>query len=247
MDKMSIHFLKDAVQIETVRDGRKTLKNTNLENVQRVLTRNQRTETPFLPGQYGTHKFVKNNNRELYVLSTEPHVRTVKFDFRGETGEREPKPYVIPVPAFLWMIVVEHNPGRDTRKYVHGMVYALKNPLLSERDRLYKWPFANVSSYMCWGRNVPTIGQPKSIQTVPDQFLANPFNSDLDGNRFEPFNDNVKGQTINRFRCMHLFEYLDRVHKEKTESGEESKFKYDCLRPASSYSDAFSSITEHLR
>lgn len=247
IDRMSIHLLKDAVQIETVKDGRKTLKNTNLENVQQVLTRNVRIETPFLPGQYGMHKYIKNNSRELYAFSTAPHIREVKFDFRGETGERENRPYIIPVPAFLWFVTVDHNAQRDTRKYIHGMVYALKNPLLSERDRLYRWPFANVSTYMCWGRDIPPIGQPKSLQTIPDQFLSNPFNSDLDGGRFESFDDVVKGKTINRFRCMHLFEYLDRVHKEALEKGEESQFKYDCLRPEATFKDALQQNSNYLR
>lgn len=237
-DRMSIHLNSDSVQLEIFKDGRKTLKNTNLENVQKMLTQNKRTETPFLPGAYGTHKWIKNNNRELFVMSTQPHVRTVYFDFRGENGERTPKPFEIALPGFVWLISTEHRPSTDTYKYLHGMAYALKNPLLTENDRLYQWPFANVSNYMCWGSSAPQLGKAKSLQTLPDQFLTNPFNSDLDRQNFNAFDDKVKGQTINRFRTMHFFEYLDRIQKEAKKDGMDSTFKYDALKNSVTLSEA---------
>lgn len=235
---MSIHLNPDSVQIETIKDGKKTLKNTNLDNVQKMLTRNQKTESPFLPGQWGTHKWIKNNNRELFAMSTPPHVRTVYFDFRGENGEREPKPFEIPLPAFLWLFSVEYVPTKDTYKYLHGMAYALKNPLLSENDRLWQWPFANVAHYMCWGSSAPQLGKSKGLQTLPDQFLTNPFNSDLDRQNFVAFDDKVKGQVISRFRTMQFFEYLDAIQKEAKKKGTEASFKYDALKPSLTFKEA---------
>lgn len=245
MDRMSVHFNPDSVQLEITKNGHKTLKNTNLDNVQKMLTRNLKTESPFLPGQYGCHKWVKNNNRELFVMSTPPHVRTVYFDYRGENGERTPKPFEVPLPGFVWLIAVEHNPSRNTYKYIHGMVYALKNPILAEGDRLYQWPFANVSNYMCWGNSTPQLGQPKSLQTLPDQFLTNPFNSDLDRGNFVAFDDKVNGQNISRFRTMHFFEYLARVHKEAVKNGKPSEFKYDALKPSTTLKEAINFELSH--
>lgn len=250
-NEMAIYVRKDGVQVETKRNGVSSLKNTTIRAVQEVLTRGERIETPLLPSVWGVQKYVKVNNREMYVISTPPSVRKVKFDFRDD-GNREMKEFTIPLPGFVWILIVEHNPANDTRRYIHGMAYAVKNQILSTNDQLYVFPFSNVDHHwMCWGdgRNYPELGTSKSVMTVPDRFLANPFNNHLDHGKYQEFRTEVKGQNIRLFKTSHLFEHLD---KERTKSLEEGKgeipFKYEVLRTQTRLGDAIDQyMREYLR
>ena len=234
-NRVSIHFNPDSVQIETLRDGKRSIKNTNIQAVQEVLTKGERVETPLLPFGWGVQKYTKVNNREQYVIATPQARHRASFDMRAETGasgeDRYPN-FEIVAPAALWIIHVEHNPATDTRRYLHGVVYALKGPVLSLNERLYTFPFANTTTnYICWGseRDFPVLGASKSIMTIPDRFFANPFNNDLDGGRFRRFEDKVKGKTIQRERTIHLLQYMDREVKKAEEEGKRPEFRNDIL------------------
>ena len=247
--RMSIHIYPDSIQIEAEENGKKSFKNTTLEAIQEVLTRGERTETPLLPSQWGTQKYIRVNNREMYVISTPPHVRSVYYDMRAETGDDEIKEFVVPLPGFLWIFIVDVNPSNDTRKYVHGMVYAVKNPIIGLNDKLFWFPFSNVDNrWMCWGddRNYPELGTSKSIMTVPDRFLTNPFNHHLDHSKFEEFQDEHNGVTIRRFKTIHLFQYLDREYKAAQEKGETFEFPLKVLREQTRLGDAIEYFTREF-
>lgn len=238
--RMSIHINPDSIQIETSRNGQKSLKNTNLRAVQEVLTRGERIETPLLPSQWGVQKYIKVNNREMYVITTPPHIHTMTYDFRHD-GVDEITKYKIPVPGFCWILIVDHNPSDDTRRYVHGMAYALKNQILTENDQLWKFPFSNVDdSWMCWGdhANYPTIGKPKSIMTIPDQFLTNPTNNHLDHSKYESFRAELNGTEIRLQKTSHLFDYLAKEQAKAEEEGKNAQFRYDCLKKHTTLSSA---------
>lgn len=244
--KLSIHINPDSIQIETNRNGQKSIKNTNLRGVQEVLTSGERIETPLLPSQWGVQKYIKVNNRELYVITTPPHIHKVAYDFDHD-GVDETKEYTIPVPGLCWMLIIEHEPSRDTRKYIHGMAYALKNQILTMNDNLWKFPFSNVDdTWMCWGSHdhYPKLGGSKSVMTIPDQFLTNPTNNHLDHRKYEPFEAEVNGRTIRLQKTSHLFEHLDKEQTKAQEEGKNAEFPYSCLKP---HTTLQASIDHHVR
>ena len=240
MNRTSIHLNPDSVQIEVNRNGRRSVKNTTIQALQEVLTRGERVQTPLLPFGWGVQRYLKINNREQYVIATPETRHTASYDMRGETGDREPAKFEIVAPAALWIFHVEHNPQNDSRRYIHGVAYALKQQVLSMNDNLYKFPFSNSNTdYLCWGNesDYPVIGGSKSIMTIPDRFFANPFNSDLDGNKYNAFREEVNGQRITRERCIHLLQYMDKDVKEKEAKGEIPKFRNDILLRAGTLGD----------
>lgn len=237
-NRTSIHLNPDSIQIEVVRNGQRSIKNTNVQAIQEVLTRGERIETPLLPYGWGVQKYTKVNNMEQYVIATPETRHVAKFDMYSETGERGADrfpEFQIVAPATLWIIHVQHNPANDTRRYRHGVAYAIKQPILSLNDQLYNFPFANSnSSYLCWGSesDYPTLGGSKSIMTVPDRFFANPFNNDLDGGKFERFEEVVNGQRVYRERTLQLLQYMDKECKEADAKGETPRFRNDILTPS---------------
>lgn len=240
MNKTSIHLTSDSVQIETVREGRRTIKNTTIPAIQEILTRNERVQTPLLPFGWGVQRYLKIDNREQYVIATPETRHTASYDMRGETGDREPAKFEIVAPAALWIFHVEHNPQTDTRTYRHGVAYAIKQQVLTMNDVLYKFPFSNTDGdYLCWGNesDYPVLGGSKSIMTIPDRFFANPFNSDLDGNKYNSFREEVNGQTVVRERCIHLLQHMDKDVKEKEAKGEIPKFRNDILQRVGTLGD----------
>ena len=231
-NRTSIHLNPDSVQIEVTRNGQRSIKNTNIQAIQEVLTRGERIETPLLPSMWGVQKYTKINNREQYVLTTPPFRAKTAYDMRNESRTDEHEQFEIITPAIMWIFHVDHNPANDSRRYVHGVAYALKQPILGLQDQAYRFPFSNSNeSYLCWGteRDYPVLGGAKSIQTIPDRFFANPFNSDLDGHRYRQFDDKVNGRVIVRERCIHLLQHLDKVVKEADKKKETPVFNNDIL------------------
>jgi len=231
-NEMIIHLRPNEVTVETVREGRRSVKNTNIEALQEVLTRGEKMETPLLPAPFGVVKYTRVNNMEQYVIATPQQRYDAKFDMRGENGEGIVD-YKIVAPASLWIIHVKHDPARDTRQYAHGVAYALKNPILGLSDQLYRFPFSNTNGdYLCWGssRDNPELAGSKSVQSIPDRFFQNPFNSDLDGGKYRPIEATVNGRRIVRERCIHLLQHMDGKIKEAEEKGETYSFENDILR-----------------
>lgn len=225
--KMSIEIEPTDLSIVTQMNGVTSRKHTTLEEVQRILSRDRSLQTPLLPGHWGTQMYAMNGSRELYVMSTPPHVRTVSYDYRGEGGDI--KEFKIPLPPLLWLFNIGKNSGGELRLR-HTMVYALRNWVMSDRDNLFYFPFPNVSDYCCWGDNTPRLGTAKSITSLPDQFFNGHFNSDLDGDRYSPFHWEKNGRRIQAFRGSHLLEYLHEMQALAEAKGENAEFNYDCLR-----------------
>ena len=146
----------------------------------------------------------------------------------------------------LWIIIARNRPGTNTREYVHGMAYAIKQQVLSGKDRLFRYPFSNVDNrWMCWGNTPPpAIGAAKGVQMIPDHFLGMQFNHHLDERKFEPFDAEVGGHKINLFRTPHLFRYMD----EQLKKDENFKFPMEILKPEGNLQDAIDYFQrEYLR
>lgn len=248
-NSMTIDIQSDSIQITQVKDGISSVKQTNLRAVQEVLTKDKSLQTPILPSLWGTQFYAKNNDRELYVISTPPHIRDVKYDNsrEGDATQREDvKSYRVPMPGLLWFIIARNRPGTEQREYVHGMAYAIKQQVLSGKDLLYRYPFANVDNrWMCWGQEpAPAIGAAKGVQMIPEHFLGMNFNHHLDDHKFEPFKAEVEGREISLFRTLHLFRHMDQELKKD----ENFQFPYNALKRSTTLQEAIDRhIQEFLR
>lgn len=232
-NRMIIEIEEDNIMVTEVKNGIANKKATSLPDLQSVLTRDRNLETPLLPAQWGTIKYVASGNSELYVMTTPPHVRQVTYDYRNDrsAGDRIHK-FKIPVPSAIWLMLVEHDKRNDSRRLLHTMAYALRSSVLGERDPVYKYPFSNVGTdYCCWGGNDPRLGGSASIRSVPDQFMNNHFNSDLGSNKFTQFTWTKNGAEIPAFLTPHLFEYLHKEQEKAEATGANAEFKWDCLIP----------------
>lgn len=246
-NEVVLRVRNDHIQIEHMQDGVVSQKPVSLRAIQEVLTRDKRIETPLMPCGWGMQKYVAVNDREMYVFSTPPHMREVTYNLRGEEVDRQDK-FTIPMPGFVWIIITRHRPGSDRREYHHGHVYAVRNPIMTENDEVFRFPFSNVDSrWMCWGDHSVTLGGPKSIGAIPDRFLSMKFNHHLDENKFEPFQAEVKGQKVQLFRTLHLFRHLDEEAKKAKKEGKEPEFKWEILKRERTIGDAIAiNMREHL-
>jgi hypothetical protein len=244
---MDIKIRQDEVTITTIKNGVAIPKSVSLQDLQSALTRDRSMETPLLPGAWGTQKYMARGSSELYAITTPPHVRPVQYDFRGDGNQRR-QSFKIPVPGFLWIMIVRSERGGQARTLQHMMAYALRNWIMSEKDPMYIFPFSNVSNYCCWGSNRVSITIPKSLTTVPEQFMNGIFNSDLDRNHFEPFTWKKMDRDISASSTPNLFDYLDSEQKKAEAEGRNAEFRWECLRPASrSFAEAISHEAQRLQ
>lgn len=224
-NRISIHIQEDDVELEIVENGVVKKKHTNIEQVQRVLTSTERIETPLLPGLWGVQKYMKRGKKEMFVITVPGMVREVTY--RGDDAGK----YQIPVPASVWFIHTQER-GNNERQLYHTSAYAIKNPILTGLEQLYRMPFSNCdTSYVCWGDEYPQITSPKSVQSVPDRFFAMPFNRDLGDGAYQPIKEEIDGKEISHFRINHLFRYLDR----KLKADKDLRFPNEVLNSYSSF------------
>ncbi|WP_263117491.1 prokaryotic E2 ligase family D protein [Bacillus subtilis] len=209
--------------------GMKSVKNTNMENVQQIFMREQSIETPLLPSQWGVVKYYRKNNFEGYVLTTPPTERKVSFD----TGARGiPEEATIPVPPLLWVFEVRTSDD-GSKSLTHSMMYALKHELLSFKDKVFHAPYPNigVSHGICWGDENPLVPTGKSIQNIPARFFGQPFNSDLSSNRVASFESDILEERTDN--ALYHMAQLARDLAQSKEAGEEYVYPFDSLKSSS--------------
>jgi hypothetical protein len=198
---------KYGTSITIVKEGGVSSKKySNIESVQEVLLENFQFATGWVPS--GTRYYKRGDECETIFIESPPSVRRVAF----QTGNGS-KEFTIPVPWTLWRFTLTHSQGRH--KVGNAAVWAMKNPITPGKEAshpLYKFPFSNVSGGICWGGSsqnreiMDSIDQIGKIGRMIEVFWSAPFNSDLDGNKYTPFqNDN----DVTISNCHGFFEYLD--------------------------------------
>lgn len=242
-DEVTIKVLPSHIDIDFVRRGQHVHKTTSLDNLQEVLARTNVQKSPLFPGQWGMQKFLKSGQHEIYVLTTEPGIREVAYDYVKEHDDGEDEyeskdvdTFKIPVPALCWIFLVDHCGSRVV--YRNGSVHAIKGPLMSEDQQLFRCPFPNTNdTWICWGseHDQPEGTSPKSITSWPTRFFSNPFNNDLSDDKFRSFTP----EGINLFKGLHLFNYMDKKLKED----ESFTFPSDILIPTRRFDEMLNSVS----
>lgn len=192
-------------------------KHSTIENIQEVLLENFKFSTGFLPA--GSRWYNRGDDMETVILESPPSIRRVSFSKRSNTEE-----YIIPVPWTLWSFSLKKSHGKAILS--SSSVWAMKNPITPGKEKehpLFTFPFSNVSGSICWGgsretRNIiESINHISKIGRMVEVFWSAPFNTDLDGGKYHPF-QNENDETIDH--CHGLLQYLNG----------KDKFPYDILK-----------------
>ncbi|UOE58131.1 prokaryotic E2 ligase family D protein [Cytobacillus oceanisediminis] len=217
----------------TNEDGIKTVKNTNIENIQRIFMKEQAMETELLPSQWGVVKYYRKNHYEGYVMTTPPATRKITLDLRSN---HIPAELTIPVPPLVWIFEIFKN-AQGEKTLTHSMIFTIKHELLSLKDKVLHAPYPNigVNHGICWGRgNTPSVPTAKSLQNVPARFFSQPFNFDLSVNRVKLFN-HVNPDTSTAEQTDSAIYHMIKLAKEFEEAkneGKEYSYPFETLKEA---------------
>jgi hypothetical protein len=128
----------------------------------------------------GTRFFSGSPSRYIIGIETPPMVRPfyiVSPARRREVGDNYvPKRSMIPIPYCLFVFNIINKTLKTT------YVYSLKNPVRSEDDELYRFPFGNThqKGNVCWGTvKQNTIKKPMETLVSISAFLDSTYNGDL--------------------------------------------------------------------
>lgn len=207
------------VSVEIEENGIHTSKSIGYDALSTIFEKQGDFSSPFFPGTYGLQKYAVSNNREYYLYIEQPRVVTCKYqvgslseddyyidedDYSDSDAYEEARDAAreryeedrnsdsqvnkFTCPILAWFIVLDKSSSgsysvRDT------FMYALKTPIYTGKEPLYKAPFSNVygDGRVCWGENIIEIPQLKSIQGLSTLFFGAYGNTDLDENRFQSF------------------------------------------------------------
>lgn len=163
--------------------------------------------TGILP--YGTRHYYKSDCKELIVMEFPESIRNVEFQ------EEEEGTFVVPVPRLL-MAVTLLNRSDGYSDICHTSMAALREPLAGFPSSIYRFPFCNVSDYVCWGdQELPRfrMNAYQGLDSLVNLFFSSPFNGDLDGNFdtsvFEDMLSDDEEFDDDEAYTYQLFEHLD--------------------------------------
>lgn len=180
-------------------------------------------ESPFLPGEYGVHKIIKNGNSEEYWFSEPAKEIEIKYDYEKMIEYLEDigtDTDIIDMvqdytdiyvneecrletisPIILWKVVAKRTENEII--FTDTKAFALKTPILNKDTPVYCIPFENVydSGEICWGDVVLRSHSIRSIQGLSTLFYNSYFNSDLGG---EQVSVDFNGAYFTNPFCLHL-------------------------------------------
>lgn len=84
--------------------------------------------------------------------------------------------FLIPYPSLIFSFTVKKT------RLVESAVYAATDASITDKTKLYHFPYANVygNGTICWGENsLPQIGCLEELQLLPELFFGSPYNDDL--------------------------------------------------------------------
>lgn len=154
-----------------------------------------------------TKYYMCAEGEEVLYLEYPPSIREVTF-----TNGDKLNTYVVPVPGLL--LILRTARGEDGHYGVYkSKLFAIKRPILSMDDPLFRFPFGNVGAdgNICWGRAaLPRVQSLLGYNGAIDMFFNSIFNGDLGDNCFLDFtvtNDTGKEDRI--FAPEQLLRFLD--------------------------------------
>lgn len=161
-------------------------KNVSLDSLVSCLAANYKISTGILPR--GTRFFSGSSTNYRIGIEIPRNIRTLRYVKNGVFE------YNIPFPVCFVIFSIENNIVFSTE------VFSLRNPITSEDDYLYHFPFGNVykEGKVCWGGvKVPTINSPFELLSLVGLFFNSEYNGDLIGSY--SFNSNADMQIEQSF------------------------------------------------
>lgn len=170
-------------------------KNISISALSQAFAQNAAFDTGILPTNHGVVRYVEKNNKITMFVQLPARKRNIRY--RDESCSAD---YTnLPMPDCLFTFTYQRASDGKFSK-IGEYVFALRQPLLSSNDNLYRLPFTNVypDGEICWGghTNVTSYTNLAGVSSIPEQFFASPFNNHLDDHRFNPTNFDIAGQNV---------------------------------------------------
>lgn len=195
--------------IELDDNGTEKKKTVMTEELLKSLSNNEiEYESDILPGPYGVRKIVTKGKNTSYLYIEEPRKVKLRYNLSeyrssfeyGEDDDNMDEVYTFlrennitveeengdevaivdsVTPITAWMVKIYKN--EDTVLYSNINVFALKTPVFTGNETLYRYPYSNVydDAKICWGEISLQAPSSQSIQGLSTLFLGSYFNLDL--------------------------------------------------------------------
>lgn len=222
------------VKVELEKENIKIYKYLSHNSFAQALLNNTGINTGILPP--GTLAYKQQGNQIKIAMVVPESIQEVTYDARDG---KKISTYEVPTPHLLWIFKFKLD-----NTYERGIVYALKNLDISNNMDIYKFPFSNVSDYVCWGEQMKMEGKKfeslYGLSSLPALFYKLTFNTDLDGN--------VERSKL--FTIPQIKKWYDEAGHPETENwsatqilfkalNKEKQFPYDCLYCIGKFENVF--------
>lgn len=160
-------------------DGRVQEKCISAEDLTASLARQHTMSTGIVPD----HTRYFRGDKRQYVIAIEAPAKVRNFALyvnqrAHEEGDKyEPEELRMPMPRCIFFFKINNE------RIMNSYLYCLLNPLGTNMDRLYWFPFGNTweDGRICWGSqsSMPVIKTPMALVGLIGMFFDLPYNGDL--------------------------------------------------------------------
>lgn len=166
----------------TYKEGMRTFsKNVDFDELIDSLAQKSGLSTPVLP--FGTKLYSKQNGTHKLFIEMLPMKRRIKYVNGGQTIFND----MVPMPFGVFIVELREVNGRFQIQQGNSRIFALKGPILTKNDKLYRWPTPNVYTQgnICWGSGSNTLNQMSSLDSphqagrIIDMFFSGNFNNHI--------------------------------------------------------------------
>ena len=176
-----LKFKKEGIQLEKIDEsGEKSMKFVAPDDLRNIFVDNTVFDFGFLPligkDYIGLRRYIKEGSKEIFFIESTP--RKVNTSFRDIIIEN------VAWPSLLMVIIADRTlEGKLLIKTTK--LFALKTPCLSEKTKMYRFPFANVytgDNRICWGdleEDLDEIKNAGQMSGLVHSFIYSIMNDDL--------------------------------------------------------------------
>jgi hypothetical protein len=217
-------------------NGFSTSKTVSPEGLSQAFSVNTKLDSGFLPCVEGIVQYVRHDNKVLLVYQVPTKTREITY--RDNSLNKNFKNVRIPYTLFL-LLLQQQN---DAKYYmIQEYCYAMKGPLLTQLDSLYRFPFTNVHSnaQICWGGNTTGYSWNSLAGLIShiELFYDSPFNAHLDDGNYAPLE--VKDATGRTARLVSVAALLKHLEGAPT-------FPNQVLKDPHAYKNIFDNMLKHM-
>lgn len=179
MEEITVKISQEGIHVEMDDEGKVIHKGLGYESLVDALVCDKIFDSGILPifgkNYIGVKQFIEHGDTTILLLESSASLRNVEYVSSDRVLIKD-----VPYPGLIMGVICRKEESKY--KIIDTKIYATRNPIFSEHDSLYRFPFGNVytNGSICWGGvGLSKIRSIKQACNLLNLFISSAMNNDL--------------------------------------------------------------------